>query len=322
MPQDILVSVIIATYHRDNELYDALFSLTNQSYKSIEVIVVDDNADHEWNSKVAAYIEKIRSESDLAINYIRNESNLGSAETRNTGIAAANGQYITFLDDDDIYLPEKIEMQLRDMIKEDADYGLTDLYLYDEKDEVIDKRIHSYVKSTATEQLMRYHLLYHMTGTDTLMFKTTYLREIGGFPGIDVGDEFYLMKQAILHGGKFVYSPQCFVKAYIHKGEIGGLSSGQGKIDGENRLFEEKKKFFNSLCPEDIRYIKTRHYAVIAFAELRRRSVFLFLWNAARSFLSSPKGCLEILKQRKSAKHAQNVTVENTSKNELSNIEK
>lgn len=299
IPQDILVSVIIATYHRDSELYDALFSLTNQTYKCIEVIVVDDNADHEWNSKVAAYIEKIRSESGLTVNYIRNEINLGSAATRNTGIAAANGQYVTFLDDDDIYLPEKIEMQLRDMVKADADYGLTDLYLYNEKNEVIDKRIRSYIKSTAAKELIRYHLLYHMTGTDALMFKTEYLREIGGFPGIDVGDEFYLMKEAILGEGKCVYSPHCYVKAYVHTGEASGLSSGQGKIDGENRLFEEKKKFFNSLSREDVRYIKTRHYAVIAFAELRRRSVVLFLWNSAMSFLCSPKGCLKILKDRK-----------------------
>lgn len=47
---------------------------------------------------------------------------------------------------------------------------------------------------------MKYHLLYHMTGTDTLMFKGEYLRRIGGFPTIDVGDEFYLMEQAILSG--------------------------------------------------------------------------------------------------------------------------
>lgn len=130
---DILISVIIATYHRDIELYNALFSLTKQTYKHIEVIVVDDNADKGWSERVAANIEKIRNESQLIIRYIRNEINLGSAEARNRGIAEANGQYITFLDDDDIYLPEKIETQLNDMIKSNADYGLTDLYLYNEK---------------------------------------------------------------------------------------------------------------------------------------------------------------------------------------------
>lgn len=297
--QDILVSVIIATYHRDNELYDALFSLTNQTYKSIEVIVVDDNANQEWNSKVAAHIEKIQSESDLTISYIKNENNLGSAATRNTGIDAAKGQYVTFLDDDDIYLPEKIEVQLRDMIQAGADYGLTDLYLYNEEDEVVDKRIRSYINSTATKDLMRYHLLYHMTGTDTLMFKAEYLRRIGGFPGIDVGDEFYLMKEAILSDGKCIYSPHCYVKAYVHAGEIGGLSSGQKKIDGENALFNEKKKYYNYLDSADIRYIKSRHYAVIAFAEFRRKSVVPFILNAGKSFLSSPGDCLKILLKHK-----------------------
>lgn len=288
MRQDVLVSVIIATYHRDNELYEALFSLTKQTYKYLDIIVVDDNADTEWNTKVAMHVEKIQQERDVNIHYIKNEYNLGSAATRNVGVAAARGEYITFLDDDDIYLPEKIEMQLEDMITQNADYGLTDLYLYNEKEEVIDKRIRTYIKDMSTRELMRYHLLYHMTGTDTLMFKTEYLRKIGGFPEIDVGDEFYLMKEAILGKGKCIYSPHCYVKAFVHVGKTAGLSSGQRKIDGENNLYEEKKKYFNFLDKKDIRYVKMRHYAVIAFAELRSKRFVAFASDVIRAFVSAP----------------------------------
>ncbi|WP_095173681.1 MULTISPECIES: glycosyltransferase family 2 protein [Blautia] len=290
--QDVLVSIIIATYHRDNELHEALISLTKQTYKYIDVIVVDDNADTEWNATVASHIERIRRENDLSILYIKNECNLGSAATRNRGIKAAKGKYITFLDDDDVYLPRKIEMQLKDIIAVNADYGLTDLYLYNEKEEVIDKRIRSYIKNTSTKELMRYHLLYHMTGTDTLMFKTEYLRKIGGFPGSDIGDEFYLMKEAVLGGGKFVYSPHCYVKAYVHTGETAGLSSGQRKIDGENNLYEEKKRYFNFLSKKDIRYVEMRHYAVIAFAELRTKRYGAFVLDAVKAFSSSPIACV------------------------------
>lgn len=297
---DILVSVIIATYHRDKELYNALFSLTKQTYKYMEVIVVDDNADAEWSLKVSEHIEKIRKESCLIINYIRNEKNLGSAATRNKGIFEARGRYVTFLDDDDIYLPEKIEMQLNDMFNSEADYGLTDLYLYNEKGDVADKRIRSYIISTKTEDLMRYHLLYHMTGTDTLMFKTEYLKKIGGFPGIDVGDEFYLMKESILGGGKCVYSPHCFVKAYIHTGENAGLSSGQRKIDGENALHQEKKKYFNFVSKKDIRYIEMRHFAVLAFAELRRKGFMKFVLYSIKAFFYAPVKFLKLIVTSKS----------------------
>lgn len=135
---------------------------------------------------------------------------------------------------------------------------------------------------------MRYHLLYHMTGTDTLIFKTEYLKKIGGFPGIDVGDEFYLMKEAILGGGKCAYFPNCYVKAYVHTGETAGLSSGQGKIDGENALHKEKKKYFDFLSKKDIRYVEMRHFAVLAFAELRRRGFIRFILYSLQAFFVAP----------------------------------
>lgn len=292
-PQNIKVSVVIATYRRKETLRKSLQSLTTQTYKNFEVVLVDDNDSAEWTEQVQNIVNEF--EDILTINYLINEHNMGSAETRNRGIAEAKGQYITFLDDDDIFLPEKIEMQLKDMVISNSDYGITDLYLYNERDELIDKRIRSYIKSTKIENLMRYHLLQHMTGTDTFMFKTDYLRKIGGFPGIDVGDEFYLMKNAIINGGKFIYSNHCFIKAYVHSGEESGLSSGESKINGENLLFEEKKKYYQYLTKSDIRYVEMRHYAVIAFAEMRRKNMRRFVLYGMKAFVISPISCVKIL---------------------------
>ena len=138
-----------------------------------------------------------------------------------------------------------------------------------------------------------------MTGTDTLMFKKEYLRGIGGFKGRDVGDEFYLMKDAIVAGGKGCYSPHCYVKAYVHTGKNGGLSSGNGKIDGENDLFEEKKKYYRYLSKKDIRYIEMRHYAVLAFAELRMKNYVRFMCYAGCSFFVAPIYCVRLLLLKK-----------------------
>lgn len=297
IPADTLVSVVMATYKREDALNNALQSLTTQTYKNFEVVLVDDNDNPEWTAKVQSAVDSLSNQ--LNINYIINEHNMGSAATRNRGIEAAKGQYITFLDDDDIFLPEKIEMQLKDMVASDADYGITDLFLYNEKEELIDKRIRSYIKSTETNELMRYHLLQHMTGTDTFMFKTEYLRKIGGFPGIDVGDEFYLMKEAIINGGKFTYSNHCFVKAYVHSGELEGLSSGESKINGENALFQEKKKYFNYLTKKDIKYVEMRHYAVIAFAEMRRKKSKEFVLNAGKAFFTAPIACVKMFAEHR-----------------------
>lgn len=292
-----LVSVVVATYKREAELKNALESLAKQTYPNMEIVLVDDNGNDEWNSKVSETVEVFRNRyPKIKLECIVNNSNQGSSKTRNIGIHSAHGDYITFLDDDDIYLPDKIRKQVEFMETNQCDYSITDLILYNEDDKKINRRIRSYTKETTVESLRLYHLKYHMTGTDTIMFKKEYLIQIGGFAPIDVGDEFYLMQRAIEEGGKFGYLPGCEIKAYVHTGD-GGLSSGDGKIKGENALYEYKKTFFNQLEAGDIRYIKMRHYAVIAYAELRRKNYVKFISNAMKSFFASPCNFFTILKR-------------------------
>lgn len=289
------VSVIVATYKRDVELWRALESLASQTYANMEIVLVDDNGNEAWNAKVLAVADAFRQEyPNITLNLIVNQQNQGSAKSRNIGIDAANGEFITFLDDDDVYLPDKVKNQVEFMENDNYDYSITDLLLYNEDDIKIDKRIRSYIKDLSVSALKMYHLKYHMTGTDTMMFKKEYLTRIGGFASIDVGDEFYLMQRAIEGGGKFGYLPRCDIRAYVHTGN-GGLSSGEGKIKGENALYEYKKTFFNQLASKDIRYIKMRHYAVIAFAEIRRKRIMAFMTNALNSFCCAPIACLKMI---------------------------
>lgn len=287
---DCLVTVIIPTYNRFLELERAIKSVVNQKYTNLEIIIIDDNVDNDKNSVVENIVFSI----DTNIKYVRNTRNMGSAETRNIGIKKATGKYITFLDDDDIYLPMKISNQVEYMEINNLDYSLTNLCLYDENDNLVDVRKREYIESYEYSSLIKYHLMYHMTGTDTLMFKRDYLSKIGGFPPINVGDEFYLMMNAIKSRGNFGYLDICDVKAYIHS-ETDGVSSGAGKIKGENQLYEFKKTYFYILTNNQIRYIKMRHYAVIAFAEVRRKHYFGFIKTAIISLVCSPYRCLKLL---------------------------
>lgn len=290
-----LVSVVVATYRQDRRLIAALQSLSEQTYENFEVILVDDNDLVEWNDKI---LEIVNSFKNLKINYVQNKQNLGSAKTRNVGISNSKGRYITYLDDDDIYLPEKIAHQVEVMIKEDADFSITDLYLYNKNDKVIDKRVRNNILKTDHESLMEYHLKYHLTGTDSLMFKRDYLFQIGCFDEIDLGDEFYLMKKAIANGGKFIYVPGCHIKAYVHTGES-GLSSGTSKIKAENSLYYFKKQYFESMDRKTVNYIKMRHYAVLAFAFFRMKKPLHVLKYGFLSFVTSPKDCIILLIERK-----------------------
>lgn len=294
-----MVSVVVATYRRENELYCALESLAGQRYSNFEIVLVDDNGCVDWNTRVAKAVEKIRSKyHEIRLTLIVNASNQGSARARNIGIEASSGEYITFLDDDDIYLPDKIGRQVLFMKANHTDYSITDLLLFNEKGKQIEKRIRDYIRETSPKALFEYHMKYHMTGTDTMMFRREYLTKIGGFAPIDVGDEFYLMQRAIEGGGKFSYLAGCDVKAVVHTGE-GGLSSGQRKINGENALYEYKKTFFARLSKETVRYIKVRHQAVLSYAYLRNRMFCRAGGSAIIAFFISPGYCIEILRERK-----------------------
>ena len=104
-----LVSVIITTYERGSELKRALISVISQTYQNIEIIIVDDNTKDTYSQTIKNIIKDC---GDQRIKYIKNPKNLGGAMSRNAGIKNARGEFIAFLDDDDEYLPEKIEKQL------------------------------------------------------------------------------------------------------------------------------------------------------------------------------------------------------------------
>jgi glycosyltransferase involved in cell wall biosynthesis len=105
------ISVVIPTYNRLRQLCAALDSVLAQSYSSFEVIIVDDGSDDGTREHVDNLISS-RSESDRTVRYFF-QSNQGSSAARNRGIAEARGEWIAFLDSDDIWYPDKLEWQVR-----------------------------------------------------------------------------------------------------------------------------------------------------------------------------------------------------------------
>ena len=103
-----IVSIIIPTYNGGWKLKRAIDSCLMQTYKNIQLIVVDDN---EANSIGRKTTETILStyENERNILYVKHERNLNGSAARNTGIKHSKGDYITFLDDDDFLLPNRIE---------------------------------------------------------------------------------------------------------------------------------------------------------------------------------------------------------------------
>ena len=296
----VTVSVIVSTFRRDELLKRALLSLIHQDYLSLEIIVVDDNGNEAWNRKVQTIVSEIRSHlrEKQTLILLTNQTNLGSARSRNAGIAASHGDVITFLDDDDIYLPSKVSTQAAAMLAAEADFSLMDLTLVNEKGKCVEQKTHPYLhKTLKRSDLIRLHLLHHLTGTDVMMFRRDYLMKIGGFDPIDIGDEFYLMMKAIENNGCFLYLPQTLVHAMVHY-DGSGLSGGPRKAEGMLQLYAFKKRYFSLLSKRDIRLIRTRHHAVLAFSHIKSRSFVSCLSEAAKSFLISPAACCQLLLAR------------------------
>lgn len=112
---DELVSVVIPTYKGTAKLARAIDSVVNSTYKNIELIIVDDN---EPNTDERYKTEKIVESYKLKkIKYLKHEKNMNGSAARNTGIRNAEGKYVTFLDDDDYLLPERIEKSIKALKK-------------------------------------------------------------------------------------------------------------------------------------------------------------------------------------------------------------
>lgn len=107
------VSVIIATYKRAGVVPQAIRSVLRQSFQNFEVIVVDDASPD--NTR-----EVVQSIGDHRVQYIRHAKNKGPSAVRNTGIRAAAGRYIAFLDDDDEWREDKLEKQIKAIEKYDV----------------------------------------------------------------------------------------------------------------------------------------------------------------------------------------------------------
>ena len=108
-----LISVIIPTYNRAHLIKRSAQSVLNQTYKNLELIIVDDGSTD--NTK-----EVIDSLNDERIVYVKQE-NHGVSSARNTGINVANGKYIAFQDSDDIWHSDKLEKQINTLKQNNAD---------------------------------------------------------------------------------------------------------------------------------------------------------------------------------------------------------
>ena len=123
-----LVSIIMPSYNTASFIAESIQSVLAQSYKDWELIIVDDCSSDNTDEVVKPYL------SDQRIRYLKNENNSGAAVSRNRALREAKGKWIAFLDSDDLWMPEKLEKQIRFMEKNGYCFSYTNYAEIDTED--------------------------------------------------------------------------------------------------------------------------------------------------------------------------------------------
>ncbi len=206
-----LVSIIIPVYNAQKYIKETIESALNQTYKNIEIIVVDDGSIDE----TAAIVESFQ---NPRIVYIYQE-NQGQSSARNTGIRKAKGTYIAFLDADDLFLPRKIEEQVS-FLENHPDCGLCYCDNYHFFSNQPDKLFHFSVKTYSGlifDKLLEENFINPLS----VLLKKEILDEYGEFKdGWRRCDEQYLWLKLAFNKVRFCYLDKVLAYYRVHKDSL------------------------------------------------------------------------------------------------------
>ncbi|MHA7942482.1 glycosyltransferase family 2 protein [Formosa sp. 3Alg 14/1] len=153
-----LVSVITPVYNAEKFISDTIQSVLNQTYVNWELILVDDGSTDGSLDIISKFTQ-----THTNIFLFQNDKNSGAAITRNKGTKEAKGDYIAFLDADDLWLPTKLEKQIRFMINQDLNVSFSSYNLIDERGNALHKRIQA-LESLSYNKLLKCNYIGNLTG--------------------------------------------------------------------------------------------------------------------------------------------------------------
>lgn len=238
MNQKPLISIAMATYNGEKFLREQLDSIYAQSYKNIEVIVTDDSSSDDTVSILKEYHQK------NGLKYFINEENLGYLKNFEKAISLCSGDYIALSDQDDIWLPHKLETLYKTINGKALVFS--DAKLVDGEGRVFAESFHLYQKVYIPEYTKHFYYLViknFITGC-TVLFSRKLLKEIIPIPKSAIHHDWWIAFLGSLQGGiEYVREPLVLYRQH------GGNSIGAEKssffknvIKEARFVFERKKK--------------------------------------------------------------------------------
>ena len=238
-----LISIIVPYYNRAHCLPALIESVRAQTHSHWELIIIDDCS---GDSEQA--VEIIREAADSRIIYQRHEKNLNGARARNTGIDISRGQYIAFLDSDDIWLPTKLAAQLEQlMLCEQPDntilYGALEKSYQDESKPA---QVLPHRPKGADESVSDY--LFANKGlmqTSTFFLTRTLADKIRFNPELPRHQDYDFVLRAERLKVRFEFTPQVLCQWICLQGD-GNIAKKGGGLDFAIRWFSEYQPYMTS----------------------------------------------------------------------------
>lgn len=218
------VSVVIPTYNRANLVSRAIQSVLNQTYQDFEIIVVDDASKDDTKIVVNNF-------NDDRIIYVQHEINKGGGASRNTGIKKAQGDYIGFLDDDDEWLPEKLEKQIIKFQHSSEKVGLvySGFFYVLEKNDKIMSEVYPSLSGNVYVELLKGCIL----GSPTPLIKKSSFQKAGLFDEELPSCQDWDMWIRISKYYEFDFVPEILAKHHVHGKQI--------SVNLDSKVFARKK---------------------------------------------------------------------------------
>ena len=206
------VSVIIPTYNRAGYIIETVDSVRNQSFQDYEIIIIDDGSKDNTRETLSDYIE------ENTIRYFFQE-NRGESAARNRGISEADGEYIAFLDSDDLFLPPKLEKQVA-YLDLNQTVGLVHCWYskFNNEDENLGRRNTSRFSGWIYPDML---LIWHvLMSPSCVMARSKIFAEVGGFDVDQYWGADLDMWRRIARYHPFGVIPEILTKVRVHEGNL------------------------------------------------------------------------------------------------------
>lgn len=268
MTNNPLVSCVIPSYKRADTLIRAIESVLKQTYSNIEILVVDDNLPgDEYSENLKKIIDGFH---NTRVRLVTQPKHINGAAARNAGIKASKGKYISFLDDDDEFLTEKVDKQVS-FLESNSDFGgcscLANIY---RGDTLISSGGYYNGKDVTLFNILKRDV---RISNSTFLCRKDVLLKFGGFDeSLRRGQDIQLLADFVNYAKVYIireYLVNMYADSALNRPTV------TNHISLINDFFKSQEKNLNKLSKSEQERVKAAYYFELAYVALKYKKFFL-----------------------------------------------